>query len=292
MITSMTGFGRRQAAWLGGSVTVEVRSVNHRFLEVMIRVPKSMGVLEDRLKKAVQDHCARGRIELTVMVQGGRTGTRSLHLDAEMAKQYHDALRSLQRALKLRGSLDIRLVAGFRDIFVLSDQPADDPKLAKLTEKLGTQAIKDLVTMRKKEGAILARDLLGRLKTIDGLKKRIAERAPFTTQESFSRMKERVQRLLNGEMPDAQRLYQELAVYADRSDITEELVRLNAHMIQFQEAVGSTQPAGKTLDFLIQEMGREVNTIGSKAGDLTITGAVVQIKAELERLREQVQNVE
>ncbi|CUQ67757.1 YicC/YloC family endoribonuclease [Candidatus Nitrospira inopinata] len=292
MITSMTGFGRRQAAWSDGSVTVEVRSVNHRFLEVAIRVPKSMGVLEDRLKKAVQDHCARGRIELTVMLQGGRAGTRALHLDAGMAKQYHDALRSLQRTLKLRGPLDIRLVAGFRDIFVLSDQPADDPKLAKLVEKLGAQAIKDLVAMRKKEGAMLARDLLDRLKTIDGLKKRIAERAPVTTQESFSRMKERVQRLLNGEMPDVQRLYQELAVYADRSDITEELVRLNAHMIQFQETVESTQPAGKTLDFLIQEMGREVNTIGSKAGDLAVTGAVVQMKAELERLREQVQNVE
>lgn len=292
MITSMTGFGRRQAVWGDGSVTVEVRSVNHRFLEVVIRVPKSMGVLEDRLKKAVQDYCTRGRIELTVMLQGGKAGTRSLHLDAGMAKQYHDALRSLQRTLKLRGSLDIRLVAGFRDIFVLSDQPADDPKLAKLVEKLGAQAIKDLAAMRKKEGALLARDLLDRLKTIDGLKKRIAERAPFTAQESFSRMKERVQRLLNGEMPDVQRLYQELAVYADRSDITEELVRLNAHMIQFQETVESTQPAGKTLDFLIQEMGREVNTIGSKAGDLVITGAVVQMKAELERLREQVQNVE
>ncbi|MCP9469574.1 MAG: YicC family protein [Nitrospira sp.] len=288
----MTGFGRRQAAWADGSVTVEVRSVNHRFLEVAIRVPKSTGVLEDRLKKAVQDHCARGRIELTVMLQGGRAGTRSLHLDAGMAKQYHDALRSLQRTLKLRGPLDIRLVAGFRDIFVLSDQPAGDPKLAKLVEKLGVQAIKDLVAMRKKEGSMLARDLLDRLKTIDGLKKRIAERAPFTTQESFSRMKERVQRLLNGEMPDVQRLYQELAMYADRSDITEELVRLNAHMIQFQETVESTQPAGKTLDFLIQEMGREVNTIGSKAGDLAITGSVVQMKAELERLREQVQNVE
>jgi uncharacterized protein (TIGR00255 family) len=292
MITSMTGFGRRQAAWSDGSVTVEVRSVNHRFLEVAIRVPKSMGVLEDRLKKAVQDHCARGRIELTVMLQGGRAGTRALHLDAGMAKQYHDALRSLQRTLKLRGPLDIRLVAGFRDIFVLSDQPADDPKLAKLVEKLGVQAIKDLVAMRKKEGAMLARDLLDRLKTIDGLKKRIAERAPVTTQESFSRMKERVRRLLNGEMPDVQRLYQELAMYADRSDITEELVRLNAHMLQFQETVESTQPAGKTLDFLIQEMGREVNTIGSKAGDLAVTGAMVQMKAELERLREQVQNVE
>ncbi|MCS6897056.1 MAG: YicC family protein [Nitrospira sp.] len=292
MITSMTGFGRRQAAWGDGNVTVEARSVNHRFLEVVVRLPKSMGVLEDRLKKTVQDHCARGRIELTVSILGGRGKTRSLHLDVEMAKQYHDALRSLQQRFKLGGSIDIGLVAGFRDIFVLSDQPADDPQLAKLVERLGGQAIKDLIKMRKKEGLILARDLLGRLKTLDELTGLIAERAPVVPHEAAVRMRERIQRLLNGEVPDTQRLHQELAVYADRSDITEELVRLNAHMVQFRQMINDDRPAGKPLDFLIQEMGREVNTIGSKAGDLTITKAVVQMKAELERLREQVQNVE
>lgn len=292
MIKSMTGFGRRQGAWLDGTVTIEVRSVNHRFLEASIRLPRSMGILEESFKKAIQEHCSRGRVELTVSLQGGRGGARSLQLDAGLAKQYYQNLRTLQRTLKLAGSIDIGLVAGFRDIIVLSDQPVDDPKLAKLVKKLGFQALQDLGRMRKNEGALLAHDLLNRLKAIGELKNEVAERAPAVVQESFARMKERVTKLLNGDMPDLPRLHQELAIYADRWDITEELVRLDAHMIQFQQTMHGAQPAGKTLDFLLQEMGREINTIGSKANDATIAAAVVQMKAELERLREQVQNVE
>ncbi|MBH0206216.1 MAG: YicC family protein [Nitrospira sp.] len=292
MITSMTGFGRRQGAWLDGTVTIEVRSVNHRFLEAAIRLPRLMGSLEELFKKAVQEHCSRGRVEMTVSLQGGRGSARSPQLDPALAKQYYQTLRTLQRTLKLKGSIDIGIMAGFRDIIVLSDQPVDDPKLAKLVEKLGLQALRDLSGMRKKEGALLAQDLLSRLKTIGALKQQVAERAPFVSQESFVRMKERVKKLLNGEIPDIPRLHQELAVYADRGDITEELVRLDAHMVQFHQTVHGAQPAGKTLDFLIQEMGREINTIGSKASDATIAAAVVQMKAELERIREQVQNVE
>jgi len=288
----MTGFGRRQGAWSDGTVTVEVRSVNHRFLEPSIRLPKSLSAIEDKLKKAVQEHCARGRVELNVLLQGGRGGVRSLQLDAGLAKQYHEKLRVLKRTLKLGGSIDIGLLAGFRDILVLSDQPPDDPKLAKLVVKLGQQALQDLAKMREKEGVLLCKDLLSRLKRIGELKTQVEERAPAVAEESFGRMKERVQKLLHGEVPDSQRLLQELAIYADRGDITEELVRLDAHMLQFQQTIESTQPVGKTLDFLLQEMGREVNTIGSKAGDTIIAAAVVQMKAELERLREQVQNVE
>jgi uncharacterized protein (TIGR00255 family) len=292
MITSMTGFGRKQGVWLDGTVTIEVRSVNHRFLEASIRLPRLMGSLEEVFKKAVQEHCSRGRVEMTVSLQGGRGSARSLQLDAALAKQYYQTLRTLQRTLKLKGSIDIGLMAGFRDIIVLSDQPSDDPKLAKLVEKLGFQALRDLAGMRKKEGALLAQDLLNRLKVIGALKQQVAERAPSVSQESFVRMKERVRKLLNGEIPDIPRLHQELAVYADRGDITEELVRLDAHMVQFQQTMHSAQPAGKTLDFLIQEMGREINTIGSKASDAAIAASVVQMKAELERIREQVQNVE
>ena len=292
MIKSMTGFGRRQGAWKDGTVTVEVRSVNHRFLEASIRLPKSVGRLEETFKKAMQEYCARGRVECTVFVQGNRGGTRTLQLDAELAKQYYQTLRTLQRSLKLGGPIDIGLVAGLRDVLTVSDQPTEDPKLAKLVEKLGILAIQDLVKMRRKEGTLLAEDLVKRLEILGGLKGQVADRAPATVQESFLRMKSRVEKLLDGPVPDLPRLHQELALYADRSDITEELVRLDAHMIQFGQMVQSSQPVGKTLDFLLQEMGREVNTIGSKANDTGIATAVVQMKAELERLREQVQNVE
>jgi uncharacterized protein (TIGR00255 family) len=292
MITSMTGFGRRQGAWLDGTVTIEVRSVNHRFLETSIRLPRLMGSLEELFKKAVQEHCSRGRVEMTVSLQGGRGSARSLQLDAGLAKQYYQALCTLQRTLKLGGSIDIGLMAGFRDIIVLSDQPLDNPKLVKLVEKLGLQALRDLAGMRKKEGALLTQDLLGRLKTIGELKQQVAARAPAVSQELFARMKERVKKLVNSDLSDIPRLNQELAIYADRGDITEELVRLDAHMIQFHQTVHGAKQAGKTLDFLLQEMGREINTVGSKANDAAIAAAVVQMKAELERIREQVQNVE
>ncbi|MGQ0665748.1 MAG: YicC/YloC family endoribonuclease [Nitrospiraceae bacterium] len=292
MTTSMTGFGRQQGTWLGSMITVEARSVNHRFLELGIRLPKSMGHLEETFKKIVQGHCTRGRIDLTVLLQGGRGGLRTLQLDVELAKQYHRSLRILQRTLKLGGSIDIGLIAGFREIIAPSDQPMDDPKLAKLVERLGRQALRDLVRMRKKEGALLAHDILGRLTTLRDLKGLVAGRAPAIAQEAFARMKLRVEKLLGGEIPDLSRFHQELALYADRCDITEELVRLDAHMVHFEQRIQGVEPAGKTLDFLLQEMGREVNTIGSKANDSTISAAVVQMKTELERIREQVQNVE
>jgi len=194
--------------------------------------------------------------------------------------------------LKLGGSIDIGLMAGLRDVISLSDQPTEEPKLSKLAEKLALQALQDLAKMRKQEGALLARDILGRLETLRRLKSQVQGRAPMVAQEALDRMKERVHKLLAGEPPDLARLNQELAVYADRCDITEELVRLDAHMIQFDHTVHSVESVGKTLDFLLQEMGREVNTIGSKANDATITTSVVQMKAELERIREQIQNVE
>lgn len=292
MIKSMTGFGRRQESWFEGTVSVEVRSVNHRFLETSIRVPRSMSGLEERFKKAIQQHCARGRVDLTVLLQGNRGNARGVQLDVELAKQYHRALRTLQRALKLKGSIDIGLMAGFRDIVALSEQPTDDPKLTKVVEKLGLLAVSDMTKMREKEGVLLAQDILARLEQVREGKSEASSRAPLIAQETFDRMKQRVERLLADSIPDLPRLNQELALYADRCDISEELVRLDTHMVQFERALQGTESVGKTLDFLLQEMGREVNTIGSKANDASIRANVVRMKAELERMREQIQNVE
>lgn len=292
MIKSMTGFGRRQGTWSDGTVSVEVRSVNHRFLETSIRLPKSMSGLEERFKKAIQQYCVRGRVDLTVLLQGSRGSVRAVQLDVGLAKQYHQALRTLQRTLKLKGSIDIGLMGGVRDLLTLSEQPADDPKLTKVVEKLGLLAVSDMAKMREKEGALLGRDILARLNHMREYKSAILSRAPLIAQEAFDRMKQRVEKLLTDSIPDLPRLNQELALYADRCDITEELVRLDTHMIQFERAFQDTEPAGKTLDFLLQEMGREVNTIGSKANDGAIRADVVRMKAELERVREQIQNVE
>lgn len=292
MITSMTGFGRRQGTWSDGTVSVEVRSVNHRFLETSIRLPKSMNELEETFKKTIQQHCVRGRVDLTVLLQGGRGSARAVQLDVALAKQYHQSLRTLQRTLKLKGSIDIGLMAGFRDIMALSEQPTDNPKLTKVVEKLGLLAVSDMAKMREKEGALLAQDILARLDQVRDCRSAVSSRAPFIAQEAFDRMKQRVEKLLADSIPDLPRLHQELALYADRCDITEELVRLDTHMIQFERALQGTEPVGKMLDFLLQEMGREVNTIGSKSNDAAIRADVVRMKAELERMREQIQNIE
>jgi uncharacterized protein (TIGR00255 family) len=229
---------------------------------------------------------------MTVTVQTGKGRLGSVNLDQSLAKQYHHALRTLKKSLKLSGSIDLTLIAGLRDVVSISDQPTEDPKLAKVVQQLMTKALTDLAEMRTREGKALAEDMRARIQTIRRHKGDIAARSPLLAQESFDKMKVRVQKLLGSDVPDLPRLYQELAVYADRGDITEEIVRLDSHMIQFEQTLNRADSAGKTLDFLLQEIGREINTIGSKANDAEVAGHVVQMKAELERIREQVQNVE
>ena len=292
MIRSMTGFGRKQAPWLDGSVTVEVRSVNHRFFEVACRLPRHLHALEEPFKRAVHQRCARGRIDLTITLQGGKGRGGLLHVDRTLAKQYHQALRQLKTALKLPGRIDVALIAGLRDVLTVSDQPLEDPQLAALVLQLGDEALNDLQRMRSEEGVALAKDMQSRLQRMRDHRAEIADRVPTAVQEGFARMKDRVEKLLVGEAPDVARLHQELAIYADRGDITEEIVRLDSHMLQFEQHLKRAESIGKTLEFLLQEMGREVNTIGSKANDAVIASHVVQMKAELERIREQVQNVE
>jgi uncharacterized protein (TIGR00255 family) len=292
MIHSMTGFGQKQAPWQDGSVTVEIRSVNHRFLEVACRLPRHLHALEDPLKKAVQHRCSRGRVELTVTIQTGKGRGGLINLDQALAKQYHQALRRLKTSLKLPGPVDVALVAGLRDVLTISDQPPEDPNLANVAEQLVEDALDDVLTMRKQEGMVLAKDMQERIHTIRNHRAAIASRMPTVIQESFGRMKQRIESIMGADVPDVPRLHQELAIYADRGDITEEIVRLDSHVLQFEQQLTRAESVGKTLEFLLQEMGREVNTIGSKANDAVIAGHVVHMKAELERIREQVQNVE
>jgi uncharacterized protein (TIGR00255 family) len=292
MIHSMTGFGQTHALWQDGAVTVEIRAVNHRFLEVSSRLPRHLHALEEPFKKAVQQRCRRGRIDLTVSIQGARGRGGHINLDQALATQYHQTLRRLKTSLKLPGAIDVALIAGLRDVLTVSDQPPEDPQLAAFVHKLAEEALDQMQAMREREGMALAKDIQERLQTLKSHRMAVAARAPEVLQEGFERMKQRIERLLHGETPDVPRLHQELAIYADRGDITEEIVRLDSHVLQFGEQLQRSESVGKTLEFLLQEMGREVNTIGSKANDAVIAGHVVQMKAELERIREQVQNVE
>lgn len=292
MIKSMTGYGRREAVWAGGSLAAELRSVNHRFCEVVVRLPRTLSSSEDELKRVIQRRCARGRIELTVSVSGGREVERTLSLDRSIARQYHRLLRDLQRDLRLKGEIDLGLLAGFREVISVSERPVEDRGLPRLVARLVAGALSDLDAMRRREGATLARDTRDRLAAVRQDLAHIGARAPLVTREYFDRMKARVEKLLPPPAMDLTRLHQELALYADRCDFTEELTRLGSHLTQCDAALKSREPVGRRLDFLLQEMGREINTIGSKANDADISTHVVRIKGELEKIREQVQNIE
>ena len=292
MIRSMTGFGRREGAHQKTTLVVEVRAVNHRFLEVAVRLPRAFNELEDQFKKAVQQCCRRGRVDVTLSSHGGRNGTRAVTLDQALAEQYYKKLGELKKTLKVSGKVDLALLAGFREIVSVSESVEPDPQLRRLALRLLTQALDDLDRMKRREGTALAKAIQQHLDAIQGAKDLVARTAPALADEAFNRMRARVEKLLGTEVPDQARLHQELAVFADRYDITEELVRLDSHMVQFERTLKSPEAVGKTLDFLLQELGREVNTIGSKANAVEITNHVVQMKAELEKIREQVQNVE
>lgn len=292
MIRSMTGYGRRQAPWAGGAVTIEVRSVNHRFCEIAMRLPRGMASLEDGLKELLQRRCTRGRIDLTVSLTGGRDTRRTVTLDRQLAKQYHRLLDQLRREFRLAGSIDLAMLAGLRDLLVVTEEPVSDKSLQTLITRLATGAVTDLDRMRQREGKALAAHLTGLLAGIEKELAQIATRIPQAVQEHYARMKGRIEKLLEPGRADTGRLEQELAAFADRSDVSEEQTRLRSHLQQFRDTMKSPDSIGKTLDFLLQEMGRETNTIGSKANDAQIAGHVVRIKGELEKLREQVLNIQ
>ncbi|MBM4120477.1 MAG: YicC family protein [Nitrospira sp.] len=292
MIRSMTGYGRKEAAWSGGTVVVEVRSVNNRFCEVSVRLPRGLTVLEDHLKGLAQKQCARGRVELTVSIPGGRETKRTLQVDRLLAKQYHGLLQQIQRELKLGGTIDVSLVAGMKDVLYVTEEPVDDSGLQTLIKKLAAGALADLDRMRRREGKALAAHLEALLRTLEQDRQAVAVRVPQAQQEHLARMRARVEKLLESGRADAGRLEQELAILADKSDISEEIARLDSHLAQFRQTLKVAAPAGKTLDFLTQEMGREINTMGSKANDSQLSQHVIRMKGGLEKIREQTQNVE
>jgi uncharacterized protein (TIGR00255 family) len=292
MIRSMTGFGKKTATWKETALSVEMRSVNHRFLEVTVRLPRSLVELEEKIKKAVQQQCRRGRIDVTVSVHGGRGGSTIVQLDRNLAKQYHQALRELKKSLRLGGTVDVGLLAGFRDVFVLSEEQLNPSELHACILDLAGRALDELNRMRCREGEALAKDFVRHVQQLRAHTEQIAERAPRLVDESYGRMQRRIEKLMAPDVPDQPRLLQELAVLADRCDVSEELVRLESHMVQFESSLANEDAMGKTLEFLLQEIGREVNTIGSKVGDAAVAQLVVAMKAEVEKMREQVQNVQ
>jgi uncharacterized protein (TIGR00255 family) len=291
----MTGFGIGEHAIRGvsgtGKLTIEIRGVNHRFLDVRVRVPREIGDLGTFVEQLARERLTRGRYEIAVRIDGVTLGAPML--DRERAKSAYRALCDLRDEIAPGSEVPMSLLAALPELFVSSvDRELEQVRDA--TRKSFDGAVKNLDAMREREGAALREDLTKRLETIKKLAQVVAQRAPDVLEAHRKRLKERAERLrVSAELDvDAARLEQEVAIFAERIDICEELTRLESHGAQFSAFLDSTEACGRKLDFLLQEMAREANTVGAKSPDAQITHAIVEVKAEIERMREQVQNVE
>jgi uncharacterized protein (TIGR00255 family) len=292
MIKSMTGYGKGEVATESGRMSVEIRSVNHRYGEISVKLPRGLLAFENDVKKCVAERLKRGKIEIYVQREGALDAASRPTVNLPLAKAYFEALKELKGALGVFEPVSLQLVAAQRDVISTGEVEAASETLQADLLSAVEQAVDALEEMRQREGGALLADLQSRRENLGALVGRIAERAPATVVEGAARLKERVAQLLADTTLDEGRLVQEIAIMADRSDITEELVRFDSHLRQFDSALQLAEPVGRKLDFLLQELNREVNTIGSKGGDMEITAMVVELKAELEKIREQVQNIE
>ena len=291
MLHSMTAFGRGEAGADGYRFTIELRTLNHRFCDVRIKLPRKYSDFEEDIKKRVSSKFSRGRIEVSVLADDTLDKVQHLTVDTELAKTYKRLLLILQEELGLQGDLRLESLLNFRDLFAFQEDEESREKAWSVVETALDQAVSGCLLMRQEEGEAIARDLSGRLNQLEVLTGEVETRAPLVVDDARDRLQKRIQDLLETEL-DETRLAQEVAFFAEKSDITEEVVRLQSHIQQFRDLLEASGPRGRQLEFLLQEMHREVNTIGSKANDLEIAQKVIQMKTELERFREQIQNVE
>lgn len=291
MVRSMTGFGRGEAVRGSYHVTVEVRTVNHRYLDTSVRLPKSLAGFEEKLRSLVQGRLGRGRVEVQVALEESGEGHQTVKVDVALARRYHAALSRLQQEL---GLVDQPTLAALVDMpgVLVTEETIDVEALSAALEEAADGALAEVQRMREAEGRRLAADLSERVGLIEEALRAIETRAPEVSQEFRQRLEARIREAL-GEVPvDEARLLQEVAIVADRGFIAEEIVRLRSHLVETRATLAEEAAVGRKLDFLLQEMNREINTIGSKANDVAIARQVISVKAELEKIREQVQNLE
>jgi uncharacterized protein (TIGR00255 family) len=292
MIRSMTGYGSGELERDGQRLTAEIRSVNHRYCEVSIRAPRLVSLFEDQIRQLVQNRFSRGKITLAITWSGAGEGGEVLKLNEAAADRYMALLEQLKERYELHSDVDIKTLAALPDIFTWEHTELSDDETWAIVKQVVEDACDSMEAMKSREGKALELDLMHRLELIGRELALVADRAPDRPKEGKDRLEARLQQLLGDVELDPVRLAQEVAMMADRLDCTEECVRLRAHLDQFRQLSAGPELAGRKLNFLLQEMNREANTIGSKSNDVDITRAVIVMKEEIERLREQVQNVE
>ncbi len=294
MLKSMTGFGRGEFLDSGHRIIVEIKAVNHRYNDIVIRMPKNLGSLEDKMRRRIANTLLRGRIDVFVTLDEYSQNKRNVRVDKELAIAYHGALRELAQILATPLNDNIHQIAKYPDVIKVEEEFED---VSELWPKLSCAidiAIDNLIRMRMAEGSNIFNDLSERIDRLTGYINEIDERAPKILAEYREKLIGRMRELLaavNVE-PDETRLLQETALFADRSNFTEEIVRLQSHLAQFRATLDSGDAVGRKLDFIVQEINRETNTIASKANDFTVANIVVEIKSEIEKVREQIQNIE
>ncbi len=294
MIKSMTGFGRSEYTDGKRNITVEIKSVNHRYSDISVKMPRRYNFAEDKIKSVVKSRLKRGKVDVSIMVENITENDINIKLNEPIARQYYDNLNTLKAGFELEGNIDLRLLATMPDVMKAIPDVDDEEEITKAILVPVEEAAANLENMRQVEGEKLAEDLLSRGETIKEILDKIEERAPGVVKDYMTKLKDRITELLDGNaaIPE-ERILTEAAIFADKCAIDEEITRLNSHLIQLKKIVDSPNDAeGKKLDFLVQEMNREANTIGSKANDITITNYMLEIKSEIEKIREQVQNVE
>lgn len=291
MIKSMTGYGKANSERLERTYQIEIKSVNHRYLDISIKMPKVISYLEEDIKKCISKKIQRGKVDVFVTFENNSVEGKNIKINTEIAKMYIGQLKKLAESENILSNIEVTEISKYPDVLTIQNNQDDETIKNELIE-VTENAVNQIIEMKEKEGEKIAEDLTRRLEEIQ---KKILEISTLSTgliKEYVVKLKARVQELLQNQEIDEARLTQEVVIYADKCSVEEEITRLNSHISQFKELLNSNSQIGKKLDFIIQEMNRETNTIGSKANNLEITNDVIDIKTEIENIREQVQNIE
>lgn len=292
MIKSMTGFGRGEHIGQIKQVVVEIKSVNHRYSEILVKLPRQYTLLDERLRRLILNYISRGRVEVYIKIDDTGLAAREVQVDKELALAYYKALKELAAITGSGFEVSVTQIAQMPDVLKIEEPKEDLEDIWQDIEQSLQLAIQSFLDMRTIEGEKLEEDLRDKLSVIESITCKIEEKSPQVVELYRDKLKARIKEIMDSGQVDENRLALEVALFADKCSIAEEIVRLKSHIQQFLTALKSSNPVGRKLDFLLQEMNREVNTIGSKGNDLEITQNVVDLKSELEKLREQIQNIE
>jgi len=288
----MTGYGHYEYQNEEIRMSIEIKTVNHRYCDVYIRLPRQLSCFEDKVRSLVTGRVSRGKIDIFINWENIGEGKKEVILDEGLARAYYEAMSKIAQNLGLRDDISSSSLARFPEILRVEKKEEDSEAVWMILEKAVNEAVSTLLSMREAEGEKLKSSLLEICETIEGYRQKILARAPQVVIEYREKLSARIRELMDNNTIDEMRIAMEVAMFADKASINEELVRLRSHLDQFGQIINLDGPIGKKLDFLLQEMNREVNTIGSKANDLEITRNVVELKSEIEKLREQIQNIE